>query len=263
MQHKIYTLLPLFYLNCILGQNKQPDTLFDTDYFNAVNHWVVLPQNLPPTQYLLGYVYADPHQGFIFIFEDELTLNTRQIWKRRHRDNTCIFRLLLDTKSPKLYLPDAKVLQKLKVDGSPIWLEAMTYDAKTWIESSRKFMARAQYAEAVFGFEQASKQNAQLVNLNFELALALNSAERYPECINHLIKSIAQKPSDYRLYREMGYALVQMHQPQEAEKVYEQGLQMCVQTEQKREMALDMTQTFYRLRDPERFEKWAKILRQF
>jgi hypothetical protein len=69
--------------------------------------------------------------------------------------------------------------------------------------------------------------------------------------------------TDHRLYRELGYALVQMHQPQEAEKVYEQGLLVCHQNEQKREMALDMAQTFYRLRDQQRFEKWAKMLRQF
>lgn len=263
MQNKVYTLLPLFYLHSILGQNKQPDTLIHTDYFNAVHHWVVLPQNLPSVSYWLGYVYADPHQGFTFVFEDELTLNARGIWKRCHRENAHILRLILDAKSPKLWLLDTKTLQKLKLKAPPLWLEVMHYEAETWIESARKFMAHGQYAEAVYGFEQAFRQNAQIPNLNFELALALNSIERYPQCIRHVLGCIAQKPDDYRLYREMGYALVQMHQPQEAEKVYEQGLQVCQQNEQRREMALDMAQTFYRLRDQERFEKWAKILRQF
>ncbi len=263
MQNKLYTLLPLFYLHSILGQNKQPDALFHTNYLNAINHWVVLPQNLPSVSYLLGYVYADPDQGFCFVFEDELILSPRGTWKRCHHDNTHILRLLLDAKSPKLQLLDDQTIRKLNLDVHPLWLDVLEYDAAAWVASGRRFMARKQYVEAVYGFEQAFKQNAQIESLAFELALALNSAERYPQCISHVMGCIARKANDYRLYREMGYALVQMHQPQEAEKVYEQGLQVCAQNSQKREMALDMAQTFYRLRDQERFEKWANILRGF
>ena len=35
----------LFYFTCILGQSKQqPNIIFHTDYFEAVDHWVVLPE---------------------------------------------------------------------------------------------------------------------------------------------------------------------------------------------------------------------------
>ncbi len=263
MQNKLYTLIPFFYLHSILGQNKQPDTPFHTDYFNAVHHWVVLPQNLPSVSYLLGYVYADPHQGFTFVFEDELSLSQRGVWKRLHRENASILRLVLDAKSPKLYLPDSNTLKKWKLPPAPEWLKMMVFEPEQWIESARQFMAHGQYAEAIYGFGWAFEQNKSTPNLAFELALALNSAERYRQCIAHLMRCLPKESNDHRLYRELGYALVQMHQPQEAEKVYEQGLLVCNQNEQKREMALDMAQTFYRLRDQQRFEKWAKMLRQF
>jgi len=35
----------LFYFTCILGQSKQqPNIIFHPDYFEAVDHWVVLPK---------------------------------------------------------------------------------------------------------------------------------------------------------------------------------------------------------------------------
>jgi len=35
----------LFYFTFILGQSKQqPNIIFHTDYFEAVDHWVVLPE---------------------------------------------------------------------------------------------------------------------------------------------------------------------------------------------------------------------------
>ena len=35
----------LFYFTCILGQSKQqPNIIFHSDYFEAVDHWVVLPE---------------------------------------------------------------------------------------------------------------------------------------------------------------------------------------------------------------------------
>lgn len=263
MQNKLYPQLSFFYLHRILGTHKQPDSLFHTDYFNAVHHWVVLPQNLPSVSYFLGFVYVDPHQGFTFLFEDELRLNSKGVWNRCSSKKSGVFYWLLDARSPKLHMLDAKSRAYLDLDEFPSGLEMATYSWATWIASSRRFMSRGQYAEAIYGFERAFQENPTLPNLDFELALALNAAERYPQCIGHIMKCMTQKTSDYRLYRELGFALVQMHEPQEAEKVYEQGLLVCVQQEQKREMALDMTQTFYRLHDRARFEKWAGILRAF
>ena len=44
---KIFFIQPIlfFYFTCILGQSKQqPNIIFHTDYFEAVNRWVVLPE---------------------------------------------------------------------------------------------------------------------------------------------------------------------------------------------------------------------------
>ena len=49
----------------------------------------------------------------------------------------------------------------------------------------------------------------------------------------------------------------------DAEKVYELGIESCPETSQKREMAIDMAQTFYRLQDTDKFEKWKAILKNF
>jgi hypothetical protein len=55
---------------------------------------------------------------------------------------------------------------------------------------------------------------------------------------------------------------LQLNEFEEAEKVYELGLKMCPNTNQQREMAIDMAQTFFAIKDEKRFEKWAAILRK-
>jgi hypothetical protein len=55
---------------------------------------------------------------------------------------------------------------------------------------------------------------------------------------------------------------LQLNEFEEAEKVYELGIKMCPNTNQQREMAIDMALTFFAAKDEKRFEKWAAILRK-
>ena len=57
MLKKLFILfIALFHTSIFLGQSKQPNIAFDTDYFDAVDHWVVLPKETKDCIYLLGYI---------------------------------------------------------------------------------------------------------------------------------------------------------------------------------------------------------------
>ena len=81
MPRKIFIqILLLFYTSLILGQiRKQPNIQFETDYFNAVDHWVVLPQKTAELNYLLGYIFLDAIVGFTFTFSTELLIDSLSI----------------------------------------------------------------------------------------------------------------------------------------------------------------------------------------
>ena len=94
------------------------------------------------------------------------------------------------------------------------------------------------------------------------MSFAYNSLGEYETAIALLKSELKQDAKYYMLYRELGYALLQLNEFEEAEKVYELGMKMCPNTTQQREMAIDMAQTFFAIKDERRFEKWAAILRK-
>lgn len=76
----------LFYTTLILGQaRKQPNIQFETNYIDAVDHWVVLPQKTTDLNYLLGYVYLDDIVGFTFTLYGELLVDSFSDWKLQEK----------------------------------------------------------------------------------------------------------------------------------------------------------------------------------
>lgn len=249
----------------ILGQNRrQPDITFDTDYFDAVDHWVVLPEKATDSTYLLGYVYLDEVMGFTLAFENKVTIDAENHWIIHPNAKTFIIRTTLNNTTPMVYRLPKSQIETFKLPEKPLWLKL--YDH----EKSPEELVLMGYQYSTVGksdlaiplLEKAYASNPETRNLAFELSFAYNATAQYYKAISILNEGIANERKNYMLYRELGYAMLKTNRTQDAEKVYEQGIQVCENEIQRREMAIDMAQTFYRLKDVEKFEKWAAILKQ-
>ena len=256
----------LFYTTVILGQiRKQPNIQFETDYFNAVDHWVVLPQKTPDLNYLLGYVYLDEIVGFTFAFYSELAIDSFSNWKLQNNSSYFIVKRTLDIKTPPIYLLKNEQIVALHLPEKPLWLKLFDSSQKTPEElvllgyqynKVHKSDLALPFLESAFSLKPKAK------NLIFELSFAYNSTGAYEKAIDLLKTELKQDSKNYMLYRELGYALLQLNEFEEAEKAYELGMKTCPNTNQQREMAIDMAQTFFAIKDEKRFEKWAAILRK-
>ncbi len=256
----------LFYTTLILGQiRKQPNIQFETNYIDAVDHWVVLPQKTTDLNYLLGYVYLDEIVGLTFAFYGELSVDSFSEWKLQENLQYYIVKSALDSKTPRIHLLTRKETNKLNLPEKPLWLQLFDHREKTpeqlvlqayhYNKASRSDLALP-ILENVFSSKPKTK------NLIFELCFAYNAVGEYEKAIDLLRNELKHDAKNYMLYRELGFALLQLNEFEEAENLYEQGMKMCENTTHQREMAIDMAQTFFAIKDEKRFEKWAAILRK-
>jgi tetratricopeptide (TPR) repeat protein len=256
----------LFYSTLFLGQiKKQPNIQFETEYFNAVNHWVVLPQKTSELNYLLGYIYLDEIVGFTFTFYSELYIDSFSNWKLQPNSQHYIVNSTLDRKTPPIYLVKDEQIAALHLPEKPLWLKLVDERQKTpedlmllgyQYNKVQKSDLALPFLESAYSLKPKAK------NLVFELSFAYNSVGKYEKAIDLLKTELKKDRKNHMLYRELGYSLLQLNEFEEAEKVYELGLKMCPNTNQQREMAIDMAQTFFAIKDEKRFEKWAAILRK-
>jgi tetratricopeptide (TPR) repeat protein len=257
----------LFYPTMFLGQiSKQPNIQFETEYIDAVDHWVVLPQKKETDSgYLLGYIYLDEIVGFSFTFYGELVIDSDFNWTLRNNSQNLILKSTLDTKTPLLYLVLSDQIEKLNLPEKPQWLKLYDNEVKTAEELvllgyHYNKVNKSNLALPFLAKAYAINPNAK--NLAFEFSFAYNSIGNYENAIIILKEGLLHDAKNFMLYREMGFALIQLHRYEEAENVYELGIRMCESDTQKREMAIDMAQTFFALKDVDRFEKWAAILKK-
>jgi len=246
--------------NVVQGQkDKQPDVTFtfDTDFFDATDHWVVLSEKTNDSL-SLGFVYLDEYKGFSFILENYLKVNESGKFQfGKQRDGYIIKRNLGDN-TGKVFVLKKEQVKALALPEKPDWLRI--YDAnqtpETRVRKGRFFNRIGCSEVAIVFFEDALLLNPHAENLEFELAAAYNATQQFERAIALMSAAISNNPRDYRLYRELGFALVQMGKVSDAEQIYIAGLNYCKNNDEKFEMCLDMVKMFFERGDKANFQKW-------
>lgn len=259
-------MIPILLLlsNVTRGQkDKQPDVtfLFDTDFFDAADHWVVLSEKTNDSL-SLGYVYLDEYKGFSFVLENNFKIDKNGKFQfGKQRDGYIMKRTL----NGKVSILKNEHVKTLALPEKPQWLKI--YDTKQTAETLiRKgcFYNRVGCSQfAIPFFEQASALQPHAENLDVELAVAYNATREFEKAIALMNAAIAYNPRNYMLYRELGFALIQMGKVPEAEQTYLTGLNYCRNNDEKFELCLDMVQIFFEIYDKVNFEKWIKTAKKY
>lgn len=265
MLRKYTTPLLLIFTAILLGQNeKQPNIQFETEYIDAVNHWVVLPQNSTDEAYLLGYIYLDEIVGFSFSLHNLCEIDNDSRLRLLKKPSYYIIKRVLDHQTPAVHLLNEYEIQELGLPEKPIWLKLMDErekKAEDLVLMGYHYNKANRSRQAIPFLEQALSMNRSAPNLSFELAFAYNATGAFGKAVTLGYNLLPLEKNNYLLYRELGYALLQLNRIDEAEMLYEEGLRNCQNSMQRREMALDMALTFFDLKNEEKFIKWAEIVR--
>src|SRR5690606_2555279 len=105
--------------------------------------------------------------------------------------------------------------------------------------------------------------NPHYKGLEFELAYAYNATQKFDSAILILNKAIENDSNNFWFYRELGFSDKNLGNLEKAEEVYKKGIKISDKKEQKAEMAINMIQSYFKMRDKIKFDEWVSIAEKF
>lgn len=261
-------LIPILILlaNIYIGQSQTTSLNFNTKYFEAVDKWVAFPKKEVDTTYTFGFIYLDNQAGFTFNYESNFQIKedtlvaipkdtTYGFLKYRLEPNTSLVALLNAAQCKQLGLPE-----------KPEWLTAYKAD-----NEDAAFLTNQGYHYNHVGASHLALQSLlkaygiepHFKGLEFELAYAYNALGQFEKSIPILEKAIENNPNDFYFFRELGYTYINLNRVEDAEETYRKGIKISNNDFEKSEMAINMAQYYFHLRNKKKFDEWAKITRKY
>ena len=111
--------------------------------------------------------------------------------------------------------------------------------------------------------EKAYEIEPHFDGLEFELAFAYNALGQFDKAIPIMESAIENDKQNFRFYRELGFSYKNLKQIGKAEIIYRKGMKLTKDKSQKGEMAVNMAQSYFQVKDKEKFKEWAKLTRKY
>lgn len=260
-------LLSLFLLISSFGfsQSDTTELKFDTKYYDAVDKWIAFPKKEGDTTFILGFIYLDEQAGFTFdyhssFFEGE---NGLEILPREF-DGSLKSRLSQNTNNVAV-LSEKQVLE-LELPKVPEWLAVYKEgsDKVGYLKNiGYHYNAVGASNLALEPLEKAYEIEPHFDGLEFELAFAYNALGQFDKAIPIMESAIENDKQNFRFYRELGFSYKNLKQIGKAEIIYRKGMKLTKDKSQKGEMAVNMAQSYFQVKDKEKFKEWAKLTRKY
>jgi tetratricopeptide (TPR) repeat protein len=168
-------------------------------------------------------------------------------------------------KTSDVFILPKTTIKKLGLEEVPVWLAI--YQREENIESLKDLGFHYNHVgaceKALVYLEKAYKINPHYEGLEFELAYAYNHLGQYEKSIPVLEKAIKNNPKNYYFFRELGFAYVKQNKIDLAEETYLKGIKMSDNDFEKSEMALNMAQGYFKVKNRKKFDEWAKTTRKY
>lgn len=246
----------------VMAQNhKQPNLTFQTDFFHAVNHWVVLPKKPSDSQYLYGYLYFDPNKGMRFVLEN--TLSFDGTWQLNRATKTYVLQKSMQDPTLQVALIPKAIRKQWNLPKIPA-----TLSPKLDIDSAEYCTALANYYNhqeqsslAVPLLKKALQKNPTHPQLLFELGYAYNAMARYKKAIR-VLEALTQKHPAQKAWQELGYAYLQTKQISIGEHCYSKAVGMCESREAIQTIGRELHAVLLNLRAFSYLEKWEMIAKK-
>ena len=245
------------------GQNQRLE--FTENFFDARNRWVAFDTRTGSSIYAVGFVYIDPQAGFTIRFVSMFQSTNEGFQLIPEEENRVVIHRLGRNTANVAILSD-EVIEQLGLPKVPDWLHFFEFrDAGNayYVQVGSLYNAAGASHRALEYLLRVYEQEPHFAGLEFELAFAYNATRQFDKALNVLNKAIENDPENFWFYRELGFALIHLNQPEEAEKAYLMGMKLTTDYSQKAEMAFNMTSTFFQMRNRSKFEEWVRLARQY
>lgn len=238
---------------------------FETTYYDAVDQWVAFDKKDTDSAYLLGFIYIDEKAGFTFNYEGSFTVAESGLRKIPEKFNYSL-KSRLTPQAADVYLLTNEDIRQLGLPVGPEWLKAYKSNENTLdylVRIGGLYNHVGAYAKAKELLLKAYAKDPYFEGLAFELAYNYNATKDHTRAVEVLKKALEQETGNFWLWRELGFAYKNMGNLLQAETSYRKGIVLSDDLSQKGEMAINMAQSYYEIRDRPKFEEWAAITRQY
>jgi tetratricopeptide (TPR) repeat protein len=261
------TILTLIFISNIgLAQNNLTELKFDTKYYEAVDKWVAFPKNETDSIFNYGFIYIDEQAGFTYQFGSTFTIDSLNNYLPEVIDSTINAKYRIDQNwKPVSIIPQEK-LKELNLPTEPEWLKYYKENS-----NSVSYLKNIGYHYNHVGATnlalkpllKAYEIEPHFDGLEFELSFAYNALGQYEKAIAISENAIENNPKNFYFYRELGFSYKNLSKIEEAEKAYRKGIKISENDFEKSEMAVNMAQSYFELRNKEKFDEWAKLTRKY
>lgn len=255
----------LLFLLCVLRVFAS-EPVFDKQYYECENKWVVLPKKAEDKSYSVGVVYLDRVAGFTFMSLGNVIVDGNGKYLFTPFDITGIIIHRLPERCVALALIPADKIADMKLDTRMEWLDIY----RNGENDVDQIVKRGWHFNHVGGSEQAIpiliegyKKQPHYDGLEFELAYAYNATGKFSEAEKVLMTALKNDPKNYMFMRELGYAYINMEKIADAEKIYNKGISLSDSEHEQSEMAFNMTGVYFTKGDEGNFKKWLKIAKKY
>jgi tetratricopeptide (TPR) repeat protein len=260
-------ILSIFLLIFSIGfsQTGVTELNFDTKYYDAVDKWIAFPQKPTDTTYVFGFIYLDEQAGFTFDYSShfEKTENGLKKLPRFFEGN---LKSRLSGNTVNVAVLSEKQISELQLPAVPDWLAIYkkgSDDVGYLKNIGFHYNAAGASNLALDPLEKAYEIEPHFKGLEFELSFAYNAMGQFDKAIPILDQAIKNDPENFLFYRELGFAYKNLEQVEKAEDIYRKGIKLTKDKNQKGEMAINMAQAYFNLKDKEKFKEWAKLTRKY
>lgn len=238
-------------------QKDQGKLVFDKRFVESTNHWTALYTG-KDSIYRYGYIYMDPKQGLTVHSEGTFVIK-RNVYVPTKTPTGAIQTIHLQNDKTKVaWIPESR-LDELQITAKPRWLDSMKIDttspayllkwAFTYDEGHDSALA-ASYLERVKNIDP------NFPGLDFEYAYYYDTMHQFDKAEALLRQSLAARPTDFGVYKELIYEEVFSNNLGTAEKTYQSALPYCT-TEQKAELSYNICLIYYQQKNKPKFNQWA------
>ena len=267
-KNKMRTLLILFLIltQTGLAQENSTNLKFDKKYYEAVDQWVALSKKDSEASYRYGFIYIDEQAGFTYQLGSTFKIDSLNNYVPDPVDTTTQIKYRIDPNWQKVSIIPKEKLKELKLPTQPEWLkfykensESVSYLKNIGYHYNHVGACKL----ALIPLLKAYKMEPHFDGLEFELSYAYNHLRRFKEAIPILEKAIENNPKNFYFYRELGFSYVNLKKIDEAENIYRKGIKMSDNDFEKSEMAVNMAQAYFSLKNKKKFTEWAKLTRKY
>ncbi len=252
--------------NIGFSQSNLTELKFDTKYFNAVDKWVAFPKKDVDSTYAFGFIYLDNQAGFTFNYEAKFTIKEQKLIKIGTDSTVSFMKYRLEPNTSLVSVLTNHQISELNLPKQPKWISIYKKGSEQvdYLKNEGYHFNHVGASDlALQPLLKAYEIEPHFDGLEFELSFAYNHLGQYNKAIQILEKAIQNNPENFYFYRELGFSYVNLNQIDKAEKIYRKGIEISDNDFEKSEMAVNMAQAYFKLKNKEKFDEWARLTKKY